>query len=248
MPEQETSARPSAPSTGRLGKALRSLLMKRATIVASEAVADRFRLVTLESAAFQGIAWMPGQKVQIAMGSGFATRTYTPIEWNRLTGRTCILGYAHGDGPGSAWLLGTRAGDECDVLGPRSSLDPCRLPGAIAIFGDETSIGLAHAVAQQQPDRSVACYLEVGEVESVRDVTKQLVLPDARIFARRGDYAQVDALAAELPALATSGANFVLTGKAGTIQTLRRALRDLSVPASRVVAKAYWAPGKTGLD
>ena len=233
---------------GRLGKALRSLLMKRATIVANEAVVDGFRLVTLEGPAFKGVAWVHGQKVQIAMGPGFATRTYTPMEWNAATGRTCLLGYAHGDGPGSAWLLGARPGDDCDVFGPRSSLDPGRLPGAIAIFGDETSIGLAHAVVRQQPDRPVGCYLEVGEVEGVRDVTKQLDLPDARIFARRDDDAQVDALAAELPALAASGASFVLTGKAGTIQTLRRTLRDLSVPASRVVAKAYWAPGKTGLD
>jgi NADPH-dependent ferric siderophore reductase len=53
---------------------------------------------------------------------------------------------------------------------------------------------------------------------------------------------------AALPAQVAAGASFVLTGKAGTIQHVRQGLRQLAVPASRIVAKAYWAPGKTGLD
>lgn len=43
-------------------------------------------------------------------------------------------------------------------------------------------------------------------------------------------------------------ASFVLTGKAGTIQRLRQNLERQAVPATHIVAKAYWAPGKTGLD
>lgn len=38
------------------------------------------------------------------MGSAFVARTYTPIDWDPVAGRTRIRGYAHGDGPGSAWV------------------------------------------------------------------------------------------------------------------------------------------------
>jgi len=40
----------------------------------------------------------------------------------------------------------------------------------------------------------------------------------------------------------------VLTGKAQSIQYVSRALKIAGVGSSRIKAKAYWAPGKTGLD
>jgi len=45
--------------------------MKRAIVVATEQLADRFRLITIEGAALKGTAWTPGQKILIAMGSAF---------------------------------------------------------------------------------------------------------------------------------------------------------------------------------
>ncbi|MFI8616178.1 hypothetical protein ACIGHN_11785 [Acidovorax sp. NPDC077693] len=44
------------------------------------------------------------------------------------------------------------------------------------------------------------------------------------------------------------GTLFVLTGRAQSIQQARQALKGRGVPASCIVAKAYWAPGKTGMD
>jgi hypothetical protein len=53
---------------------------------------------------------------------------------------------------------------------------------------------------------------------------------------------------ATLPELIKAGASFVLTGKAGTIQRLRQRLKQHNVASRRIVTKAYWAPGKIGLD
>ena len=106
-----TPDRPVARAPGRLGRALTGLWMKRASLVANEPVADRFHLITLEGPALRGVAWLPGQKVQIAMGSAFVTRTYTPIDWDPSAGRTRILGWSHGDGPGSAWVRTASPGD-----------------------------------------------------------------------------------------------------------------------------------------
>ena len=237
---------PKAP--GRFSKALIGLFMKRARIAAVEDVADRFRLVTFEGDALQGIAWAPGHKVQIAMGSAFATRTYTPVDWDVTQGRTRILGYAHGDGPGSAWLSGLCIGDECDIFGPRRSLDIGPAASPLTAFGDETSIGLVHALASiNRLEAARACF-EVSDVASSRQVLARLGLEGARLISRRSEDAHVEDLQAALGAPAAAGASFILTGKASTIQRLRQTLKLLDVPAGRILTKAYWATGKSGLD
>lgn len=237
-----------AKEQGRLSKVLTRLLMKRATVITNEALADDLRLITLEGAALEGVAWQPGQKVQIAMGSAFVTRTYTPIEWNPSTGRLCFLGYTHGEGPGSHWLRNAAPGDVCDIFGPRASLDLGRLPGPLVIMGDETSIGLAYAATRQNPGRPVAACFEVAKVEAARKAATDLGLQHATLIARRQDDAHIAEMEAMLLTAAPTGASFVLSGKAGTIQRLRHSLRQQSIPAARLISKAYWAPGKTGLD
>jgi NADPH-dependent ferric siderophore reductase len=248
MLPKDSPERPAAKAPGRLSQALIRLLMRRATIVAAERLADRFRLITLEGPALEGVGWIPGQKVQIAMGSAFVARTYTPMEWNPVTGRACILGFEHGEGPGSAWVRDVEAGDECDLFGPRASLDIGRTTGPVAIFGDETSIGLAYALAHQDRARSVACFFEVGDVESAGQVVRQVGIGNARLFARQDGGDHLEAMEASVPGLVASVAAFVLTGKAATIQRLRQSLNRRGAPASRIHTKAYWAPGKKGLD
>lgn len=248
MLARESPARPAAKAPGRLSKMLLRLLMKRATVVATQRLADRFRLITLEGPALKGVAWTPGQKIQVAMGSAFLARTYTPIDWDAAAGRTRIVGYAHGDGPGSAWVRGVELGDECDLFGPRSSLDTRRLTGSLAVFGDETSIGLACALASHDRTRSLTCRFEIADGESGRQVLAQLGLDAATLFARSAGDAHLEEMEAALPALVAVGASFLLTGKAGTIQRLRRSLQQQAVPATRIATKAYWVPGKTGLD
>lgn len=233
---------------GRLSKAITSLFMKRATVAAIDDVADRFRLVTLEGDALQDVAWTPGQKIQIAMGSAFVARTYTPIEWDADAGRTRLLGYAHGEGPGSVWLRGLAVGDESDLFGPRTSLDARNLRGPLALFGDETSIGVAYALARQDRARSVRCYFEVSDMASAEQAGAALDLGNITIFERRGDDTHLAQMEAVLPELADAGVSFALTGKAGTVQRLRHDLKRQVVASSRVVTKAYWAPGKAGLD
>lgn len=240
--------RVAAKAPGRLSKALLGLFMKRATVSAIDDIADRFRLVTLEGAALRGVTWAPGQKIQVAMGSAFVARTYTPVDWDAAAGSTRLLGYAHGDGPGSAWLRRLRPGDKCDLFGPRSSLDIGRTKSPLAVFGDETSIGLAFALTStDRLDRANCCF-EVDDIASSGQVLARFDLGGATLVAKRDDDAHVSDMAAAAGAPVTSGHSFVLTGKASTIQRLRASLRRKGVPAARILTKAYWAPGKQGLD
>lgn len=245
-PDSPERPAPAAKAPGRIDQALRRLLMRPAAVIANEELTDRFRLITIEGPALAGVAWTPGQKLQVAMGSAFMTRTYTPIEWNPVAGRTCILGYAHGDGPGSDWVRNTRPGDACDLFGPRGSLDTSRLPGPLAVFGDETAIGLAYAISRRHI--FVSSHFEVDDADAACQVAEQLGLGRISLYPRRAGETHLAGMEAALPGLIASGASFVLAGKAATIQRLRHALKALAVPGDRVLTKAYWAPGKKGLD
>jgi NADPH-dependent ferric siderophore reductase len=224
------------------------MLMKQARVAAAETVAAGFRLITLESPAFRGLPWTPGHKLQIAMGSAFVARTFTPIEWDAAAGRTRILGYAHGSGPGSAWIGASEPGDACDVFGPRASLAPGHAAGMRVLLGDETSIGLACALARHAPGGGLACLLEANAAAPTREAAARLGLDGVELFERAAGEAHLEEIERRLPPLAAAGAAFVLTGKASSIQRLRRVLKALDVPVPRIMSKPYWAPGKTGLD
>lgn len=231
-----------------LSNAFRRLLMRRATVVANEQLGGNYRRIAFEGPALAGVDWRAGQKVQIAMREAFVTRTYTPIEWDGAAGRTTIVGYAHGSGPGSAWLRAVKPGDECDILGPRTSIDARAMAGPLALFGDETSIGLAAAIIHQDRERSCRCHFEVEDRTSAERVVTGLGIAGAALSARVDADRHLADMEGALPELIKSDGSFVLTGKAGTIQRLRQSLRQHGVPARRVVTKAYWAPGKIGLD
>ncbi len=233
---------------GRFSKALIRMLMKQAHVVEAETVAEGFRSITLESPEFKGLHWMPGQKVQVAMGSAFVARTFTPIEWDAKAGRTRILGYAHGSGPGSAWVSDCKPGDRCDVFGPRASLDVSRVGGTRVMFGDETSIGLAYALSHLSPGIRWECLLEVNSAIHVREVLVRLGLDRAKLFERTGNDSHLEDIERRMPNLDAVGATFILTGKAPSIQRLHRTMKASGVPSSRLMVKPYWAPGKTGLD
>ena len=173
-----SSSEPGSPAVKRpaaVARVLRRLFGKKAKVMEVDSIGDRFRLVTIAGPDLERVAWSPGQKLQVAMpGSSFATRTYTPLDWDAETGRTRILGYVHGEGPGSRWLRELALGDECDFFGPSGSLDASRLHGQLAIFGDETSIGLARALAHQDQRRPVHCYFEVVDLASAERVVEML--------------------------------------------------------------------------
>ena len=231
-------------TSGGLGRALIRLLMRPARVASSEAIGGRFWLVTLEGPALMGAAWAPGQKIQIAMGSAFVARTYTPMDWDAATGRTRFLGHAHGEGPGAQWLGSLAPGAPCDLFGPRPSLGAGQSGGALVVFGDETSMGLVHALAAGDPTRSVACVFEVADLSGAQAVIERLGFSRTALFTRAAGDAHLAAAGDALVSLAASGASFVLTGRAASIQTIRRGLKQRAVAPARIIAKAHWAEGR----
>lgn len=222
--------------------------MRPASVTAVETLSPHFRLVDLDGEALRDVAWAVGQKVQVAMGSGLTARTYTPMSWDADRGATRILTFSHGDGPGSRWASGLTVGDTCQFFGPRRSLDLAGLETPIVLFGDETSFGLGAALRDSPQGAGATCVFEVSDLAESRAVLETIGLGDAALIERIADETHLAGAETELARLAASGAHFILTGKASSIQHISRALRAAGVALARVKAKAYWAPGKTGLD
>lgn len=223
-------------------------LMRPARVSAIETLSPRFRLIELEGESLKDVAWTAGQKIQIAMGSGLSARTYTPMSWDTGSGRTRLLAFAHGDGPGSRWASGLREGDTCQFFGPRRSLDLTGLEAPVVLFGDETSFGLAAALRDNLRAGGALHMFETADVAASRQALESINLGQARLIARSTDEDHLATVEAEMLRLAANGAQFVLTGKASSIQRISRTLKAAGVASSPIKAKAYWAPGKTGLD
>ncbi len=222
--------------------------MRPARVAAVETLSPHFRLVDLEGEALTNVAWTAGQKVQVTMGSGLSARTYTPMSWNADSGRTRMLTFSHGNGPGSRWASGLREGDTCQFFGPRRSLDLSGLASPVVLFGDETSFGLAAALRDSPQGAGAMHVFEVSDVAESRQVAEAIGLDQATLIERIADDVHLAAAEDEVLPLAASGAHFVLTGKASSIQRVSRALKAGGVASSRVKTKAYWAQGKSGLD
>ena len=136
-------------------------LMRPASIAGIEVLSPRFRSIALEGDALKGLAWNVGQKIQVAMGSGLSARTYTPMSWDAENGRTTLLAFAHGSGPGSRWASSLQEGDMCRFFGPRRSLDLSPGETPTVLFGDETSFGLASALRESRPAGGTIYVFEV---------------------------------------------------------------------------------------
>jgi NADPH-dependent ferric siderophore reductase len=227
---------------GLLESAMQKLYTRQAQVLAIDDIGP-YRLVTLGGDALRNVTWSAGDKIQIQLG-GWTQRTYTPLDWDADAGRTRILIYLHADGPGTQWARALRPGDGCVVFGPRKSLRLAQPQPALIFLGDETSVGLAAALAPRQ------MLFEMNAPAASTAVLGTLGLQHAQLHERHAGDAHLAELGNSMLALlqAQPGAEVMLTGKASTIQQLTRLLRRQSGLSGQRYSKAYWAAGKSGLD
>lgn len=242
--QHHPSAGPASAATGSdslVPRLVTRWLFRHALVERNERVGPGLHRITLAGPALCGAPWAAGDKLQLKIGPGLQTRTYTPMAWDVVQGRTVLLAHALAAGPGSEWVRLARPGQAIAVFGPRRSLDLSGLDARRGVLvGDETAIGLAVA---WQPAHAV---LEVDAVPGIEPMLRGLGLPSTCV-ARRSEGRHLDALVEAMLSTGTDH-DFVLVGRAHTIQVLRRALRQHGVASGRVSTKAYWADGKTGLD
>jgi len=214
-----------------LGSWLGDKLMRDTRVDAVTEMGSRFRRVVLSGLQAKV---EPGDKIQIYI-PGAGSRTYSPFGSRDGTFELAL--FTEGAGPGAAWARAVKAGDRVRFIGPQRSLVLGEIAGPIALFGDETSFGVAKSLFDLR--RGDAQFrFEVGP--QCEPAAEALGLPTDALVPR-GD---LNAIARDL---AATGATLVLTGNARSIQTVRGLLKTLGNDRPQRV-KSYWAEGKRGLD
>ena len=119
------------------------------------------------------------------------------------------------------------------------------------LFGDETSFGLAHALRHTPGGgQRVELVLEVTSLPAARAALDAIDVRGAVLVQRLADdahLAEVEEVVRQLQH-AHAACHWVLSGKATSIARLTKLLRAQETPRRLIHTKAYWAPGKSGLD
>lgn len=235
---------------GFLERQLTRLLMRPAQVSTVTRLTDHFVQLNLTGPALAGATWAPGDKVQIKFPGGLVSRTYTPVWWDPVKGAVCIVGYLHaGTGLAGEWLRKVRPGERRHLFGPRRSINLDDIGTSALLFGDETSFALAAALLHGPVGVSGHRFLfEVDDPAESATVLAMLGISEPLLIRREGQDGHYARLCDAAGSLAPDVSRFILTGKAPSIQQVNRTLRAAGVPSSHIRAKAYWAPGKIGLD
>ncbi len=249
-----SASRRTAPAVtaGPVARTLIRWFMHSVTVTSVQPLSHRFRLLELHSDAFKTAAFTCGQKLQILVGQGLTSRTYTPVRWDQSRGTASILVYTHDDaGPGGRWGDTVASGDTCQMFGPRNALTLASLPAPLVLLGDETSFGQAVSLREAALHAGAVAprhVFEVASVEEAEQVLQALGLEAVALLSRAPDDAHLVQADSHLRAWAAQDCAFVLTGRSAFIQRMRRQLKTLNVLSNRIVAKVHWAPGRKGLD
>lgn len=247
-----------------LSSAVEKLLFHPVTITHAETIAGHFRRVRLQGEIFKRVKWVPGQAVQFYLGN-LTKRAYTPMEMGPDVGSAEFLFYLHGGGPGSAWAGSLKTGDGCKVMRPKDSLDFTNFEGRAIFFGDETSMAAAYALQScRKADARHRYVLEVTSAADAKRVTDRLGLEDVTLYQRTSEAAHLEGVVRKLAQSAGSDegaedsdktdkyegrvSQWIFTGQARSIQKVQKGLRELGVEVRRSKVRAYWSPGKTGMD
>ena len=233
---------------------LKSTLLKwltdTATVTEVSDPSAHFRFLTLRSDVFKTKTPAPGDKIRVVVDQA-ELRTYTPFDWDPVAGTARLLAYRRGEGAASRWLSGLRTGDTCQLLGPQRSTALDKVERPTVFIGDETSFALACALKNTLGRSTDIHFLfEVSSAEESQPVLWDISLGEYSVVERAADDAHLATLDRRLMDLLVGSAprQFVFSGKSSTIQHLSRSLKRQGRPPSQLMVKAFWAPGKQGLD
>lgn len=230
-------------------KLLEQTVTAEARVSHADRVAGKFVSFSLESSAFRAPRWQPGDKVDFQIGA-LSYRAYTPVRVDSDTGRMELLVYLHGHSPGARRVSLLRGGETVRIYGPRRSTTLSAAPERLGIFGDETSLALM--AARQVQDTGfdgAACIVETDDPETTGQILGALGLGQAQLHQRRQDGGHLKAAGSRALSWLREQADrqMLLTGRARSIQALRKALLAGDVGKDRIQTHAFWADGKTAL-
>ncbi len=177
------------------------------------------------------------------------TRTYTLSTIDTNKGFLEFIVYLHPSvGTGQRFINELRLGDKISMNSLRSNSHYLDLPTSkLVFFGDETSIGLAHALFRKWSVQAIEFLFLFELEEENKSVPEKLGFSNTLVFSKRDTFRQ-EKLISQLPPIISplwKDAVFLLTGNAKSIQIFRKVIKDKTT--SKVYTRGYWIEGIEGL-
>lgn len=199
---------------------------------------------------FSKVRFTPGNVIEFRV-SPTEMRHYTIAGLNKQNNTCEVLFYLHGLGEGSKWADGLQPGMPLKLMGPGGRIKYDYSRSRHFVFGDETSLGLFASMQQEASKERHALYV-LAELDQQHIQWPALV----------GVQADTVAISHQLPAEAAVKKiqemktllrepvhlmTFYLTGRAKSIQAVRKALVAGGVSMKNIQTEPYWSEGKKGL-
>ncbi|HET6344054.1 MAG TPA: siderophore-interacting protein [Myxococcota bacterium] len=203
-----------------------------------EDVTPRMRRIRLHGESLRDLAYRPGQHVRVRVGEfglkAFrdALRTYSVWHYD-TEGQLdlCVLDHS-ASGPGARWARTVQVGQQVAFTKPEGRLVVQQDAPYHLFVGDETAAVPFGAMLRALPDSAKAAVVLEGD--------DRLPLPREATWVQRGSL--IEALP-DTPGFA------YIAGEARTCQAVRRHLvQERNWPRKAIIVKAFWAPGKRGMD
>lgn len=198
------------------------------------------RRITFEGPGLHGSSFEPGMKIKLGVEG--VLRSYTPSAVDPDKGTMDVIFHLHGPGTVALWASKATLQSTATFLGPAKSM--ARAPNApwALFFGDETTLGLAHALAHDTAG-SLAGAIELAEVDRPSIEALDLPLVAAIREGQPGSALLEAARATEVP----DGDGVIwLSGHAGSVLALWKHFLDRGVPRAQLRVKPYWSDKGTG--
>lgn len=174
-------------------------------------------------------------------------RNYTAV-YNEPKGIVEMIIHLHGAAPGNLYMDNLAIGDEFRLIPPRGKKMYNKEVKQQYFFGDESSLTLACSFQNElkKNKHQFHFYFELDPAN--KNIPALVGLDNYTVVPKRETFSYVNRVG-DLPLFQTAGwqeSNFIITGNAKSVQTIRKALKQHPVSGS-IMVQAYWAEGKTGL-
>lgn len=216
---------------------MREVTVEKVWFAAPELKGVRF------SGDLQKTSFKPGDVIKCRV-SETEFRNYTIAHFHQEEGIFEVFFYLHDKGPGSLWAAALQPGDVLRVWGPTGHIHYQPRSTHHFIFGDETSVGLTRALTEAalQHGQEASSLIEMARDWELPEetVAADMEAPAKHAISKVGTWLQV--YEAVLPET-----TFYLTGRAKSIQAMRKYLKERGIASGRILTQPYWAEGKCGL-
>ncbi len=193
----------------------------------------------------------PGMVIEFRVSEN-EYRHYTPSFFDAEKGICDVIFYLHDKGPGSKWAESLKKGDETKLIGPGGKIRYQKEFSHQVVFGDETSLSQFVCLNEafiQDGKQSLFIY-ESPEKNShwakSAGIGQAIALSMSMDAPAAASVTYIQNLSDSEWNLWKTGA-FYLTGRAKSIQAVRKALTERGVNMKQIKTEPYWSEGKPGL-